>query len=70
MSAKICEHCSGSGIYVGWAGSPVYSTGGLISGGAVAINCKYCDGTGWIDEDELITITIQRKYIKDEYYQQ
>jgi len=53
---KNCKHCSSSGLYVDWNG--YY---------AVPVPCKYCNGTGWIDEDEKITIP--RKYVKDDYFE-
>ena len=63
-----CKHCSCSGTYIGWAGYPTYDSTGRISGGTVALNCRFCNGKGWINEDELITVP--RKYIKDEYFKQ
>ncbi len=50
---KGCEKCSSSGIYVGI--------------NCISENCKYCNGKGYIDEDELITVP--RKYIKDNYFE-
>jgi len=65
MNIKQCKKCGGSGNNVGWAGPIKYSTTGT-KGGSVLIKCKYCDGKGYYDEEELITV--QRKYVKDEYF--
>ncbi len=62
---KGCDKCSCSGIYIGWGG-PVVITTGSISGGAIATDCKYCNGKGYIDDEEIISVP--RKYVKDEYF--
>lgn len=61
-----CSHCCSSGNYMQY----VEYLGYHITN-PVAINyeigpCKYCKGTGWIDEDEIIQVP--RKFIKDEYF--
>ena len=55
---KNCKHCSSSGIYIDY--QPTYDQ--------VAVPCKYCQGKGYIDEEEVISVP--RKFVKDEYYQQ
>ena len=63
---KPCYHCSCSGIYIGYGG---YNHGtqndGII---AIECKCKYCQGKGWIDEDQ--EMTVPRKYVKDEYFKE
>lgn len=60
-----CDKCSCSGIYIEYGGTVEITTGG-ITGGAVATACKYCNGKGYIDDEEIISVP--RKYIKDEYF--
>ena len=61
-----CKHCSSSGIYITYVGYPsIMSTG--ITQTYDTIPCKYCDGLGYIDEDKFITVP--RKYVKDEYFE-
>jgi hypothetical protein len=49
---------------------PIYNdnsfTGGPPPIVIPTLPCKYCKGTGWIDEDEKFTVS--RKFIKDEYF--
>ena len=63
-----CNHCSGSGKYISYGG--VYGgvvTTGNITGGAVLVDCKYCSGNGYIDENEII-INVPRKHVRDSYF--
>jgi len=46
-----CKKCSGSGIYVDYAG-PVEYTSTEIKGGSVGVQCKYCGGTGYVNKQE------------------
>lgn len=66
---KTCKHCSGSGIYIGMpiCNAPTY-TGGPPAYQYNSMPCKYCNGKGYIDEDELFTV--KRKYVKDEYFKE
>jgi hypothetical protein len=64
---KPCKHCCSSGNYVGM---PIYN-GPSFTGGPPPVTipiqpCKYCNGKGWIDEDE--PIKVPRKYINDDYF--
>ena len=65
---KPCNHCSSSGVYIDYVGYPPYGvTGtGYELTPARATECKYCQGKGYIDEDELFSVP--RKYVKDEYF--
>jgi DnaJ-class molecular chaperone len=65
---KSCKHCSGSGKYIAYGGPVEMTTAGFSKGGAIVVNCKYCNGTGQIDEEEIISVP--RKYVKDEYFEQ
>ncbi len=44
--------------------SSIPNTGNIC---ASSVNCKHCNGLGWIDPDEQITVP--RKYVKESYYQ-
>ena len=65
---KSCKHCASSGVYIDYAGYLPYST--TITAYELtpnrAIPCKYCQGKGYIDDGDLITVP--RKYVKDEYF--
>lgn len=65
---KPCKHCCSSGTVIGM---PIYNENSFTGGPPpVEISlqwCKYCNGKGWIDENELMTVP--RKYVKDEYYE-
>jgi len=64
---KPCTKCSQSGIYVDYIGyDPSFNSKSSIP--YANVPCKYCNGTGWIDDEELITVP--RKYVKDEYFKQ
>lgn len=65
---KACKHCCSSGNVLSYIGnscpdsiSTVYNYNHVIT------LCKFCDGKGWIDEDEIMFIP--RKYVKDEYFE-
>jgi hypothetical protein len=55
---KPCKHCCSSGNYVDYGG---------YSNPAVLVPCKYCEGTGWIDENK--PITVPRKYVNDDFFE-
>jgi DnaJ-class molecular chaperone len=64
-----CKHCASSGIYIDYVGYPPYSYGTSVGYELTpnkATPCKYCQGKGYIDENEFITVP--RKYVKDEYF--
>jgi len=65
---KPCKHCSSSGICIGM---PIYNTPSCTGGSSVHeipyYPCKYCNGKGWIDEEEVISVP--RKFVKDEYFE-
>jgi hypothetical protein len=64
-----CKHCCQSGSAVTLIGPPALPslTGGYFYPYNHIINkCKFCNGTGWIDDQEMITVP--RKYVKDEYF--
>ena len=63
---KPCKHCSSSGIYIDYVGHPIQQTNIGYFSPIQAIGCKYCGGLGYIDEDAPITVS--RKYVKDEYF--
>ena len=50
---KPCKHCSSSGVYIGIL--------------MISEDCKYCNGMGWINEDEIISVP--RKYVNNEYFE-
>ena len=52
-----CSKCSCSGIYIGYGG---------FNNPAITMKCKFCNGKGWIYPDDMITVP--RKYVKDEYF--
>jgi len=64
---KPCKHCCSSGHYIGM---PIYNeityTGGPPAVQIYMSNCKYCGGKGYIDEEEIISVP--RKFVKDEYF--
>ena len=58
---KPCKHCGCSGIYIG---PPIYDVPECTDGaflyepGTIYTSpCKYCNGIGWINEDEIVKIT-------------
>ena len=53
-----CKACGCSGIYIDYGG---YSTGGI------AAACKVCNGSGWVDGDDVVTVP--RKYVIKEYWE-
>jgi hypothetical protein len=55
---KPCNHCCQTGFYTDYHPS--------VSSGGVAVKCKFCNGTGWIDDEERISVP--RKCVKDEYF--
>lgn len=60
-----CKHCSCTGFIIG---PPIYQNSTTL-GFETKIStshCKYCNGEGWIDEDE--PITVPRKHVKDDYF--
>jgi DnaJ-class molecular chaperone len=62
-----CKHCASSGIYIDHVGYPPYSITGIgVISPIQTVPCKYCQGKGYIDENEFITVP--RKYVKDEYF--
>lgn len=63
---KSCKHCGQSGIYICYMGIQTEATTGNIPSSYKEVPCKFCNGKGWIDEDELLTVP--RKYVKDEYF--
>ena len=65
---KGCDHCSRSGIYIGYVGyrNNVHTGSQMGDINYNQLPCKYCDGKGYIDEDEMMTVP--RKYVKDEYF--
>ena len=62
-----CKYCSSSGRYIGYGGYAYGDTGGQSGIIAVEIDCKACGGTGHFDEEELVTVP--KKYVKDEYWE-
>lgn len=62
-----CKYCCQSGNVVEYIGYPVNSTGYYpqqLNNYTISI-CKSCNGTGWVDDEEMIRVP--RKYIKDEF---
>ena len=64
---KPCKHCCSSGNYVDYVGyeQPQTTAIGTISPIRL-VPCRYCNGNGYIDEDEIVAVP--RKYVKDEFY--
>jgi hypothetical protein len=64
---KPCKHCSSSGAYIDFFRTPQTSaTIATVASPYAIVPCKYCQGKGYIDEDEIISVP--RKFIKDEYF--
>jgi hypothetical protein len=64
---KPCKHCLSSENYVDYIGYPQQQITGIGTISPIqVIPCKFCGGEGYIDETKLITV--QRKYVKDEYF--
>lgn len=63
-----CKHCCQSGNVVEYIGPPIHpsSTAYHYPFNHAIGSCPYCKGTGWIDDEDKITV--ERKYIKDEYF--
>jgi hypothetical protein len=62
-----CKQCSQSAIYINYSGRRTDGTTACYGeNGIEAIPCRFCNGKGWIDEDEIISVP--RKYVKDEYF--
>ena len=79
---KSCEKCCGCGFTVGFNGpsykpaeTPILPYSPQTSGGGVVVlgtgfpqmPCKKCDGTGYYDPDQLISVPM--KSVKDEYWE-
>ena len=60
-----CKHCGCSGKYIDYTGEQMQNSGSVTPGYAI-VDCKYCKGTGYIDEDEIISVP--RRFVKDEYF--
>lgn len=67
---KTCKYCSGSGIYidyVGYTGHAVErTTSGINYIPYQSVPCRSCNGTGWIDDEEVVSVP--RKFVKEEYW--
>jgi len=66
---KPCNRCCSSGIvikYVGYKTPGGCGTTGFMDYNYTQVKCPKCEGKGYIDEDEIVSVP--RKYVKDEYY--
>ena len=62
-----CTHCCQSGKCISYTGYPSSVSTPVSSRLPYVIaDCRFCRGTGWIDDEE--EMIIPRKFIKDEYF--
>jgi hypothetical protein len=62
---KPCDVCCSTGFRLGL---PIYHNVDVTGSGLVceSVKCKKCDGKGYYDPDELISVSI--KAVKPEYF--
>lgn len=64
-----CKQCSGSGIYIDYlVRTPSWSSTCNTEGNYQPIPCKSCKGTGWVDDEEMVTVP--RKFVKESWWKQ
>ena len=65
---KPCKHCCSSGNTLSYIGNSYPDSISTACGyNHIITHCKYCNGKGWIDENEIISVP--RNYVKDEFFE-